>query len=41
MGYGLALGNYALIVPNSVAFSVGAATILIALRYRVPQSGAL
>ena len=41
MGYGLALGNYALIVPNSVAFSVGAATILIALRYRVPQGGAL
>jgi MtN3 and saliva related transmembrane protein len=34
IGYGLALGNLAIVVPNSVAFLVGVATILIALRFR-------
>lgn len=34
IAYGLALGNAALIVPNSVAFVIGAATIGIAVRYR-------
>lgn len=34
IAYGLALGNAALIVPNSVAFIIGAATIGIAVRYR-------
>jgi uncharacterized protein with PQ loop repeat len=34
VGYGIALGNAAIVVPNSVAFLVGVATILIALRYR-------
>ena len=32
--YGIALGNWALIVPNCAAFSVGLATILVALRLR-------
>ena len=35
--YGVSLGNLAIIVPNSVAFLVGAATILIAYRYRRPR----
>jgi uncharacterized protein with PQ loop repeat len=34
IGYGAALGNWALIIPNCVAFSVGLATILVALRLR-------
>ena len=34
MAYGIALGNVAIIVPNSVAFLVGAATLAIALRFR-------
>jgi MtN3 and saliva related transmembrane protein len=34
IGYGLALGNAAIFVPNSVAFIVGVATIVIATRYR-------
>lgn len=34
VGYGLALGNLAIVVPNGVAFFVGVATILIALRFR-------
>jgi uncharacterized protein with PQ loop repeat len=41
VGYGWSLGNPAIMVPNSVAFAVGAATILIAMRYRaagMPQS---
>lgn len=41
IGYGVALGNVALIVPNSVASSVGLLTIIVALRYRVPLDGAL
>jgi len=34
IAYGFALGNAAIVVLNSVAFLVGAATILIALRFR-------
>ncbi len=34
MAYGIALPNWALIVPNTVAFSVGIATITVALRLR-------
>ncbi len=36
MAYGLSLGNWALIIPNGVAFTVGVATVLVALRYRTP-----
>lgn len=36
IAYGIALGNAALVVPNSVAFVIGAATIGIAVRYRNP-----
>ena len=36
IAYGVALRNLAIMVPNSVAFLVGAATIAIALRYRKP-----
>ncbi|CAN5505996.1 hypothetical protein BH20CHL6_BH20CHL6_14190 [soil metagenome] len=43
VGYGLTLGNAALIVPNSVAFAVGLAAIGVAWRYRlrapVPSAG--
>lgn len=43
IGYGPALGNLAIVVPNSVAFLVGVATILIALPFpragRVPIRG--
>jgi MtN3 and saliva related transmembrane protein len=34
VGYGLSLGNPALVVSNGVAFCVGVATILVALRFR-------
>ena len=34
VAYGIALRNVAIIVPNSVAFLVGVATILIAMRFR-------
>ncbi len=34
IAYGLALANAALIVPNTVAFAIGVATIVVALRYR-------
>lgn len=34
VGYGLALGNFAIVLPNTVACLVGLATILIALRFR-------
>lgn len=34
IAYGLSLPNWALVVPNSVAFIVGLVTILIALRLR-------
>jgi uncharacterized protein with PQ loop repeat len=36
MAYGWSLGNLAIIVPNSVAFLVGVATVIIALRLRHP-----
>ena len=39
VGYGIAIENWFLIVPNAVAFTVCATTIAIALRYRVkPQA---
>ena len=34
IAYGIELGNLALVVPNVVAFVVGLATILVALRFR-------
>ena len=34
IAYGIQLGNLALVVPNVVAFTVGLATILVALRFR-------
>lgn len=34
IAYGVALGNLALVVPNSVAFLIGAATIGVAVAYR-------
>jgi uncharacterized protein with PQ loop repeat len=34
IAYGVALGNPALIVPNTVAAVVSAATIVVSLRYR-------
>lgn len=34
VAYGIALRNAAIVVPNTVAFGVGVATILIAVRYR-------
>ncbi len=39
VGYGIAIENWFLIVPNAVAFTVCATTIAVALRYRVkPQA---
>ena len=38
IAYGTSLGNLAIVVPNSVAFLVGAATIVIALRFRHPRA---
>ena len=37
MLYGWALGNAAIMVPNSVALVIGTATIVIAVRYRHPE----
>ena len=36
--YGIALGNLALIIPNTVAFIVGSATIAVARHYRASDS---
>ena len=36
VAYGLALGNPVLVLPNSMAFLVGGATILVTWRYRRP-----
>ena len=36
IAYGIALGNAALIVPNSVALVIGGLTLAIAIRYRSP-----
>jgi MtN3 and saliva related transmembrane protein len=38
VAYGFALRNAAIFVPNSVAFVVGTATILLAFRYRTPTT---
>jgi uncharacterized protein with PQ loop repeat len=38
IGYGLALGNAALIVPNAVALGVGLLTVGVALRFRTHRS---
>jgi MtN3 and saliva related transmembrane protein len=40
VAYGVSLPNWALAVPNSVAFIVGLVTILIALRLRRSRSAA-
>jgi MtN3 and saliva related transmembrane protein len=37
VGYGLSIGNMALVVPNSVAFLIGVATLGIAYRFRNPD----
>jgi uncharacterized protein with PQ loop repeat len=34
LGYGIALANLALILPNTIAFLVGATTIGVAVHYR-------
>ena len=34
LAYGLALPNLAIVIPNTVAFAVGMATIVVALRFR-------
>jgi len=34
VAYGIALGNMALVIPNSVALVVGFATIVVVLRFR-------
>lgn len=39
IAYGISIANPALIVPNSVALSVGLATIVVAWRYRGDLSG--
>ncbi|MGZ8563805.1 MAG: SemiSWEET family sugar transporter [Candidatus Limnocylindria bacterium] len=35
--YGWALGNPAIMVPNAVALVIGAAAVVIAVRYRHPE----
>lgn len=37
VGYGFAIGNWALMVPNAVAFLIGLLTIGVTLRYRNPD----
>jgi MtN3 and saliva related transmembrane protein len=39
LGYGVALGNGAIIVPNSVAFLVGLAAVAVTIRYRTGPPG--
>lgn len=39
LAYGLALPNYAIVVPNMVAFAVGLATVVVALRFRREPPG--
>jgi MtN3 and saliva related transmembrane protein len=36
--YGVALHNWALIIPNTIAFLVGSTTIAVARHYRKPAS---
>lgn len=38
IAYGVAIGNVALIVPNSLALLVGLITIAVALRFRSPEA---
>ena len=39
IGYGIAIENWYLVVPNAVAFAVCSTTIAVALRFRVrPQA---
>lgn len=37
IAYGIALGNVAIVVPNTVAFVIGVATVIVAFRYRHPD----
>jgi MtN3 and saliva related transmembrane protein len=37
VAYGVSIANMALIIPNGVAFAVGVATVLVALRYRTDR----
>jgi uncharacterized protein with PQ loop repeat len=37
IAYGISLPNLAIVVPNSVAFTVGVVTILLALRFRARE----
>ena len=39
VAYGLAIANFAIVVPNSVAFLIGVLTIAITLRYRHGPTG--
>jgi uncharacterized protein with PQ loop repeat len=39
VAYGLAIGNWALVVPNAVAFLIGVLTVAVAVRYRHPDPG--
>jgi uncharacterized protein with PQ loop repeat len=40
VAYGATIQNWYLVVPNAVAFTVGATTIAVALRYRLrPEQG--
>jgi MtN3 and saliva related transmembrane protein len=36
LGYGIALGNAALVIPNLFAVGVGVAMFVVALRFRTP-----
>ena len=38
VAYGAAIGNLAIVVPNAVAFVIGALTIMVAARYRNPDA---
>jgi MtN3 and saliva related transmembrane protein len=38
--YGIALGNAAIVVPNSVALVIGVATLAVAIRFRNPAGSA-
>jgi MtN3 and saliva related transmembrane protein len=39
VAYGLTIGNWFLVVPNAVAFTVCVTTIAVALRYRLRSGG--
>jgi MtN3 and saliva related transmembrane protein len=38
--YGAALGNLAIVIPNLVAFTVGLATLVVVVRFRIGSSAA-